>query len=386
MGYMLLAPELVIMWAARQFIVAKEIAVEHQGKGVQPTAIYQICDLLVKTAREWTKAHGFFVIMGGFALHDADKSFLRVLDERTLTELDNAGEIEWPTITEKEIQDRSKADVFSKGIVLVQTTWFIVSCVSRFATKLAVTELEVVTLAFAVLNGITYWLWWDKPSDVRCVVPVYLKSTEGSSNAKVSEARKQHPIQMATKRDGFLALFRCSFADRRNKHGLVLTILYTFLWVPIKGIFSHLWDMMVQHVIPDDDITRVPTFYGPKENKAFLRRSVSSWIMIGVITLFGAIHFIPWSFTFPTNAERSLWRVSAIFITGGLLLPLFLMIMSDWVSYPTLESTSAIMFGVFIPVYMISRTILLILPLILLRSLPPTAFLELKWSEFLPHI
>ena len=140
--------------------------------------------------------------MGGFALHDADKSFLRVLDERTLKELDNAGEIEWPTITEKEIQDRSKADVFSKGIVLVQTTWFMVSCVSRFATKLAVTELEVVTLAFAMLNGITYWLWWDKPSDVRCTVPVYLKSAEWSSNAKVSKARWQRNANISLSTSG----------------------------------------------------------------------------------------------------------------------------------------------------------------------------------------
>jgi len=69
--------------------------------------------------------------MGGFALHDPDKSFLRVLDERTLEELDMAGDIEWPTITKKEIQDRSKADIFSKGIVLVQTTWFIVQCIGR---------------------------------------------------------------------------------------------------------------------------------------------------------------------------------------------------------------------------------------------------------------
>ena len=122
--------------------------------------------------------------MGGFALYDTHNSFLRVLDERTLEELDKTGEIEWPTITEKEIQDRSKADIFSKGIVLLQTTWFIVQCVSRFSTKLAVTELEVVTLAFAVLNGITYWLWWDKPSDVRCAVPVYLKSAENSPNSE----------------------------------------------------------------------------------------------------------------------------------------------------------------------------------------------------------
>jgi len=330
--------------------------------------------------------------MGGFALYDSDKSFLRVLDESTLKELNEAGEIEWPTITKKEIQDRSKADIFSKGIVLLQTTWFIVQCISRFATKLAVTELEVVTLAFAVLNGITYWLWWDKPSDVRCDVPVYLKSTE-SSNPKVSKARQQRDanIPVATKRDGFLASFRCSFADRRNKHGLILTILYTFLWAPMKAIFSHLWDLMTQDVIPDDGfITRVPTFYSPEEAKEILGFEPSSWTMIGVVALFGAIHFMPWSFTFPSAAERWLWRISAILITGGPLLYYLLVIMSDWVSNLILKnilSTSGqLFFIILIPMYIISRVILLILPLTLLRSLPPTAFLELKWSEFFPHI
>jgi len=44
MGYMLLAPEFVIAWAANQHFSAKEIMVEHQGKGAQPAAIYQICD------------------------------------------------------------------------------------------------------------------------------------------------------------------------------------------------------------------------------------------------------------------------------------------------------------------------------------------------------
>jgi len=31
MGYMLLAPELVIMWAARQYFSAKEITIKHRG-------------------------------------------------------------------------------------------------------------------------------------------------------------------------------------------------------------------------------------------------------------------------------------------------------------------------------------------------------------------
>jgi len=382
--------------------------------------------------------------MGGFALHDADKSFLRVLDERTLEELDQAGEIEWPTITKKEIQDRSKTDTFSKGIVLLQTTWFIIQCISRFATKLAVTELETVTLAFAVLNAITYWLWWDKPSDVRCAVPVYLKSAE-SSNQTVSEARQKRDtkISLATKQDGFLASFRCSFADRCNEHSLILAIFYTILWVPIKVIFGPLWIIMDKSdVIPDEDITRVPTFYSPKEENMVLEVLPSSWTMIGVIALFGAIHFIPWSFTFPTPAERWLWRVSAILITGGPLLLVFLgliaflvrdsilrpifnsianmisnsilntiwntivntisnsILNTIWntivksISYFISFSTSDFILGTLLlfavvtltAAYIISRIILLILPLMLLRNLPPTALHELKWSEFFPHI
>ena len=306
--------------------------------------------------------------MGGFALHDAsDKSFLRVLDETTLKELE--GEIEWPTITEKEIQDRSKADIFSKGIVLLQTTWFIIQCVSRFTTKLAVTELEVVTLAFAVLNAITYWLWWAKPSDVRCAVPVYLKLAQESSNSRVSEACRQrdirisvaaNPMQPATRGDSFLTSFRHAFERKRIKHGLIPALL----WAPIKAVCGHLWDMICQDEIHNDytSATRVPTFYSPFEKKRVLRQHPSCWTMIGVIALFGAIHFIPWQSTFPTAAERGLWRVSAILITGGPLLIYFLITINNLDrNTKSIPSTTVVL--MLTGVYIISRITLLILPL-----------------------
>jgi len=329
--------------------------------------------------------------MGGFALYDSDKSFLRVLDEITLEELDKAGLIEWPTITEKEIQDRSKADIFSKGIVLLQTTWFIIS---RFATKLAVTELEVVTLAFAMLNGITYWLWWDKPSDVRCTVPVYLKSTEASSHSKVSQARQQRNADVytpmppgITRRNSFFGFFKHTFERRREHQGSFLAILYTLLWAPMKVIFGPLGNMLDQDEIPSDDITRVPTFYSPEDSVEVLAQHPSDWTMMVVIVLFGAIHFIPWSSSFPTNAGRWLWRVSAISITGGPLLVIFLFIIDDLVANPSLMNILKFSASfIIVPVYIISRVILLVLPLILLRSLPPTALLELKWCDFFPHI
>ena len=156
-AYILLAPEMVIMWAARQHRDARFLVGEFQVKG-RPG---------------WTKTHAFFLIMGGFTLHTQGKP-LRVLDWRDLEALARAGRINWPDITEEEIKDKSKGDYFSKSIVVLQTTWFIVQFFARAASKLTITELEVVTLAFSTLIGVIYFLWWDKPLDVRCSAPVHL--------------------------------------------------------------------------------------------------------------------------------------------------------------------------------------------------------------------
>ena len=97
-----------------------------------------------------------------------------VLTPVMLHDLLQEGKIAFPTITEEEIEDRSKADGLAKGIAVLQTTWFIAQCLSRPAQGLIITEIELITLAIAALNGLLYFLWWNKPLDVRCCVPVLL--------------------------------------------------------------------------------------------------------------------------------------------------------------------------------------------------------------------
>jgi hypothetical protein len=46
--------------------------------------------------------------------------------------------------------------------------WFIMQCIARSKEHLPITEIELVTLAFATLKFITYGLWWDKPLGVQC--------------------------------------------------------------------------------------------------------------------------------------------------------------------------------------------------------------------------
>ena len=91
----------------------------------------------------------------------------------------------WQNSSEKDIHDKSKGDSFSKGFAVLQTTWFVCQCIARGVTGLVVTELELATFAFAVLNGILYFLWWNKPLDVRCPVRVYLLPVDAPNESNV---------------------------------------------------------------------------------------------------------------------------------------------------------------------------------------------------------
>ena len=97
-----------------------------------------------------------------------------VLSSEKLAELAGNGDIKFPTVTEKEIQDRSKANALSKGLAIGQTTWFILQCIARAVQGLDITQLELLTVALAFLNAFMYIFWWNKPFDVETPVPVYL--------------------------------------------------------------------------------------------------------------------------------------------------------------------------------------------------------------------
>jgi len=95
--------------------------------------------------------------MGGFTLYDKQGIPLRILEYSELETLSEAGKIAWPSITEGEIQDRSKSDYLSKGVVAVQLGWFYTQFFARTGYRLDVTALEMVTLLFT-MNGIVAYI------------------------------------------------------------------------------------------------------------------------------------------------------------------------------------------------------------------------------------
>ncbi|KAK7440611.1 hypothetical protein VKT23_016959 [Stygiomarasmius scandens] len=158
----LIAPELVVIWALRQWLASRWLAKEYADLG-------------------WKQVHGFFAIMGGFVLYDKNMP-QNVILAHELTSFRERSELR---VSAQEIWDKSKGDLLSKGLVLLQTFWFIFQCVVRACQGLAITQLETVTLAFAAINFVIYGLWWNKPLGVECPLSVcreYEKESGRSGN------------------------------------------------------------------------------------------------------------------------------------------------------------------------------------------------------------
>ncbi|KAG1805283.1 hypothetical protein EV424DRAFT_1431091 [Suillus variegatus] len=167
----LIAPELMVTWAMRQLFSANQVTKQFEKSK------YPNVRLDWKSGdNTWTQAHSLFLLMGGFMLYVDGKPYLTLQPDHIL-KLIRQGCIDVPTLTADQIQDKSKGNAISKGLVMLQVAWFIMQLVTRVIYPLEITQLEVGTLAFAVLNFLTYAAWWNKPLDVECPHPVYWKST-----------------------------------------------------------------------------------------------------------------------------------------------------------------------------------------------------------------
>ncbi|KAJ7706552.1 hypothetical protein B0H16DRAFT_1635305 [Mycena metata] len=76
-------------------------------------------------------------------------------------------------------------------------------------------------------------------------------------------------------------------------------------------------------------------------------------------------------------AEMWIWRISSVFIAAYLVLTILLMI-------PLAVLVSFMLFG--FVVYPLCRLFLIILSFTPLRSLPPSAFVDVNWSNYIPHL
>ncbi|KAF8516558.1 hypothetical protein BU17DRAFT_50787 [Hysterangium stoloniferum] len=390
----IIAPELTIYWAVRQWHGARRLKEQYRGTSSSVNLWNALLINCVETDQQWTATHGHFIQMGGFMLYSGQDAKGTLSPER-LKEFHGKGIIQFPTIKKEEIQDRSKGDALSKGLVVIQTTWFIIQCIARKAEGLDTTQIELLTLALAALNGVMYFLWWDKPLDVRWPVPVQLLETP--SDWAPSE---QPEVVFRSIGAGLRYIVSQPLKTLERKPWYMVPCIILFHWPKsvLFATFRRFNDFMQSERSASikDGQMRVHLVYAlAKKRPGEPTKLDIPPLVLG--TVFGAIHSIGWFYTFPTHTEALLWRVCSVL---GIAIPgLFsiffglmsvsgslLEILSDRNLYTWLLARISVPLIATLPVYILARLGLLVEAVISLRALPSKAYANVEWTSFLPHI
>ncbi|KIM28295.1 hypothetical protein M408DRAFT_145547 [Serendipita vermifera MAFF 305830] len=359
----LLVPEYILAWAVRQYVKAGAIS---------------------KEVPEWTRTHGFFMIMGGFHLFrlpaDARSTPFPLKSSESSDFVISTGlhlrrdEIpvcplkleDFPvdilkgiTPGETELKDKGKSDALTKIIVLVQTLWFVIQCIARGTQRLPLTELEVVTLAYAMLNFFIYAFWWDKPRNVECPIRVY-KASAASHKESGKSADIWHD--------------------------------WSLPW--LENIIYYTTGRQDRFVTVSERPS-IPMFWSGRMADRDLGLAGLGPSILGAA--FGAIHCIAWSSEFPSRAELVIWRVSCV---GMIVVPfLVAMVCAGWANgrdgtlplWFQFLLLASLLIGVPLLIlsawlYLAGRIATLVIAFSSLRSLPPAAFMTVDWTNFIPHI
>ena len=257
----IVGPEFVLTYAAGQWSRAKWSVKVFKESGYH----------------EWHMRQAFFADMGGFVFHAKDsKPF--PLNATQLHWLVCHKHVEFPRVTKREVWDKSKQDTFTKVITAFQVSYLIIQCAARAAQKFTITTLELNALAIVVCSLMTSYAWLHKPADV--YNPIHIYSSKTLEEIIDNQDWELTPLDFV---DG-------------NGPGYSVNV-QPFMKMPVIPL-----DRPIQR-IPNDRFPTNP--YGVQE-----------YLLCFATLLFTAIHVAGWNFDFPTRTERTLWRVSSLLLFG----------------------------------------------------------------------
>jgi len=182
-----------------------------------------------------------------------------------------------PSISSASVADRNKGDLVVKGAALLQVLWLGVQTAIRTSRHLPVSHLEIAALAFSTTASFTYICSLNKPQGIS--EPTYITLA-----ARVDAALLARIHHTASKFSGY--------------SGMRISSL--FLEGPPNVSMLHPIPNDVEYeIFPKIKSCQLPfTYY-------FIGLEIA-----GVI--FGVIHCLAWNFSFPSPAEKLLWRTSSL--------------------------------------------------------------------------
>jgi hypothetical protein len=308
--------------------------------------------------------------MGGFLLYVNDEPRATLTPDE-LRCFVRDGSVDMPAVAEADIEDRSKGDVLSKGIAILQIAWFVLQIAARYAQHLPIALLEIDTLAVAALTSIVYGWWWKKPKDAGRPYPIYWKNT-------YPEPRNLHYEYVI---DIFLAATRLippcnsrSNAKLDAGGSYVMKILYPF--ATLMGVDPMISPGAVRS-------RRVPSLGGFAETHGGIV------LLAGCFSgmMFGAIHCVGWNYFLQKPTEQVLWHVASLAILCAPIPSLiyYCFMIPKWLSKLDVDGFFSFVMLLAGFAYIAARLTLIGLIFLSFQSLPPGVYDTVTWTMFIPH-
>ncbi|KAJ7211169.1 hypothetical protein GGX14DRAFT_362660 [Mycena pura] len=254
-----------------------------------------------------------------------------------------------PVVLKDDLEDRNKGDMVVKIFAVGQIGWFVIQLCVRFAARLATSQLEILTLAYALCTAITYFLLRDTPKD--CQFSLSVPAVRHPSAPELFRVALVGPTP-----------YMLSFRDH--------------FWIP-----NSYFEGSVKRKLNGWSLARKGNLFS---------LTVGS---IVAVFLLGCVHCIAWDFVFPTDIERTLWQASSIItaavIPVGFLLALVNSAVRRAIHQQLYRRISSVIFFcscVLLAVgFFVSRIFIVVEALRSLAFLPPNVYAT-TWSANIPHI
>ncbi len=231
---------------------------------------------------KWTLTQCFFANMGGLYYKHGDLQFPLTALQIAKEQGNSGGKFDHPEKPEEDIQDKSKNDWFAKCVAALQFLQLALSLMVRKNQGLAFSQLEAITLGFAVCGVAVYFIYLGKPQNVETPFKVERGVADGG------------PIKY-------------------------------------EKTFESFWELLTNKETDTADMKAVDRI--KNDNVPIVRNSSVHPAVFGLALisgLFGAIHAIAWNFEFPTAVEKTCWQTATVIAAGSPMAGLITIPFAQW--------------------------------------------------------
>ncbi|KAI4215389.1 MAG: hypothetical protein LQ351_002289 [Letrouitia transgressa] len=389
-AFILIGPEFYGVTITGQYLSARQSVKDFAAAGING----------------WTISHAYFADMGGFVLQTSDWVPFPI-DAKQLLWLVRRGFVAVPNIRPEAIKDKNKVDGVMRLIMVVQTLWFLANFFGRIAQGYTITVMELTTAAFVYIALPLMWMWRNKPADVSMpeTIPTDASMTEillaGGDEVRELYLYDRTPLDFVSRNEWTWSIY----------------------WSHAKHHLYRL-HLLRPRTRPVDRLSNASS------------PVVAAWMWRpGVLYAlsFGAIFIAPWNFSFPTETEKLLWRISSVMyivtMAAGELVTIWGFewwpyLRGKWAKAESRQSKTekrgkkgrkfsrrppqnvwellrnpspgqdphlAAPLKAILPIeilfltYVLARAYILVEDFLELRSLPASAYQTVDWGKFIPH-